>query len=145
MQAWQRQHLNHSCYCSPVLDCQKALRQYSLQSTKLLTLQFRIQTTLMPEMQNLNFLTGKAFVRQSATTFPVLMYSKMTSLRYTRSLAKWCMMSMCLLLTEAMACFNSVYGRGLSESQVLVNAIRRHGWLVSNGGYTAAGTLQLCS
>ena len=41
----------------------------------------------MPEMQNLDFPIGKALVRQSAT-ISVLMYSKVTSLRYTLSLAK---------------------------------------------------------
>ena len=62
------------------------LSKGSTVTTKLLTLHF--QTTLMPEMQKLDFPTGKAFVRQSATIYSVLMYSKMTSLRYTRSLAK---------------------------------------------------------
>ena len=67
-------------------------------------------------------------VSASATMDSVEMYSKVTSLRATRSRAKWCTTSMCLERLETMGFLSSLMAVWLSAQMATVCRSRLRSW-----------------
>src|SRR6478672_6487128 len=70
-----------------------------------------------------NLISGRALVKMSASMLPVGMYSNLTSLRATRSRAKWCMTSMCLDRLEMTGFLRILIAAWLSEKRPMVPVV----------------------